>query len=286
MKESHGPRDAAGKPFQLLNSIITGDDITPLPRGGNNDSNNNNNNNNEDQNQIQEEGSPNRRESSSSSGADAGGETTPDPDLLFSPLNAGFDEGDEEDEYDHDFLSPVYFGAPYPKRFHRRSSLTHVQPDRRSSFLSSSSLSHHPLGEFLINAKNDDFWKEVGTTDEEALCFPEIEKQNGSGSSTNEPLQEPSSSQESQEDLTQFISEDLGSAQPVDSSSWDQDCRIKLLCYRDAEGKLRLRNANSSDGGSGRVQKKSKKLLRRAIRRKSGVREMVSTGIGIGEFML
>lgn len=282
MKESRGPRDAAGKPFQLLNSIITGDDITPLPRGGSNHSNNG-----DDQNQTEEEGSSNRRESSSSSGTDTGGETTPDPDLLFSPLNAGFDDGDEEDEYDHDFLSPVYFGAPYPKRFHRRSSLTHVQPDRRNSLLSSPSLSYHPLGEFLINAKNDDFWKEVGTTDEEALCFPEVETQNAPAPPMTESSQEPgSSSQESQEDLTQFISEDLGSAQPVDSSSWDQDCRIKLLCYRDAEGKLRLRNANSSDGGSGRVQKKSKKLLKRAIRRKSGVREMVSTGIGIGEFML
>ncbi|AQZ14171.1 YGR079W [Zygosaccharomyces parabailii] len=252
MKENRGPRDAGGKPFQLLNSVITGEDITPLPRGGNSDGS---------------KSSPQ--------------ETTPDPDLLFSPLNAGLDEGDEEDEYDHEFLSPVYFGAAYPKRFHRRSSMAHAAPERKNS----TSLSAYSLGEFLTNSKNDDFWKEVGATDEEALCFPEtdpLSEPTGMSSSEEPSAQEPCGQEPAkQADLSQFITEDLGSTQPMDSYSWDQDCKVKLLCYRDAEGKLRLRNANG-----GRVNKKGKKLLKRAIRRKSGVREMVSTGIGIGEFML
>lgn len=253
MKEIRGSRDASGKPFQLLNSVITGEDITPLPRGGSSD---------------RSDGGPQ--------------ETTPDADLLFSPLNAGLDEGDEEDEYDHDFLSPVYFGAAYPKRFYRRSSIAHTVPERKSS----TSLSSYCLGEFLTNSKNDDFWKEVSTTDEEALCFPETDPLSPETSQEQKPaVQEqpalPAHEPAKQADLSQFITEDLGSAQPVDSSSWDQDCKIKLLCYRDAGGKLRLRNANSS-----RVNKKGKKLLKGAIRRKSGVREMVSTGIGIGEFML
>lgn len=76
---------------------------------------------------------------------------------------------------------------------------------------------------------------------------------------------------------------------------------IKLLCYRDADVNFSLKTTNqlknncnitnfiSNDPtglvGGRRINKK-RLLLQKAIRRKSGFREMISTGLEINEFML
>lgn len=302
-----------GKPFQLLNSIITKDDITPLSKSlsgnkvegtvatakdGSYDMNN----------VVGFAACDNQTENSENSTSGEAAATvvtnsvasTPDPDLLFSPLNSGVDEegddDDEEDVYDHELLSPIYFTAQYPKRFHRRSSLNPSITEQRNN-----SLSGYPLNDLLGNATSEDFWKEVSVTNEEAIYYPEGtvvgETSLPKLSTAVEPLSDTS--------FDEFITEDLTAApsSAVDSNTWDEDYKIKLLCYRDATGKLRLKTEESNNYTvskqvnnsvrktvSRQLQKKGKKnknkLLKHAIRRKSGVWEMVSTGIGIGEFML
>lgn len=106
--------------------------------------------------------------------------------------------------------------------------------------------------------------------------------------------------------IEDFINDDINgneagsSTSPSSASSspclFDNlDYNIKLLCYRDNEGKFTLKKRKflkTSLRSSSTISKKWKpvskrdKLLKRAIRRKSGVCETLSTGFGIGEFML
>lgn len=227
-----------------------------------------------------------------------GGDATTDPDMLFSPLNNG--ESDEEDEYDKGYLSPFYFGAQYPKRFHHGSVQAKtgaVEQHNRSG--SSCSM---PSSELL--GINEDFWKEVALTQEESICYtPEtalgdVQRAQADAQAGIQP--------ESQGEATcadtsfeEYITEDLdiSTATGPDSTNWNQDFKIKLLCYRDGKGNFRLKTEEDikNNHGGNAVTKTSikklkknrdKKLLKRALRRKSGVWEMVNTGVGIREFML
>lgn len=253
------------KLFQLVNGVITKDDITPLAKSS--------------------------QHSAMSSDDESSTSTTTESDLLFSPMSSAVDEEEDEDEYDHELLSPIYFGSNYPKRFHHMSNAYEhsVVESRKGSV----------CGQFwkdlLGNTTNGDFWKEVGATNEEAIFTASL------------PVEQPAESLSSLEDqsntsLEEFIKEDATApaSSAVSVAQWDDDYKIKLLCYRDTTGNLRLRTQEESVHGArnqttestnhkvGKIRKgKGKsKLLKNAIRRKSGVREMVSTGVGIGEFML
>lgn len=249
------PSSGITKQFQLLNGVITKEDITPLSKSQ-------------------------RTQVSSDE------ESVDSADLLFSPIGTGaVDEEEEEDEYDHGLLSPIYFGAMYPRRFHHHSIAEekHLVDSRRNS------VSAYALRDLVENTGNNDFWKEVSTTNQEAIF---------TSSQLELPAESACVEESPNTSLDEFISADLGTptAGPL---QWDEDYKIKLLCYRDSTGNLRLRtqednytvSKNSTAPFSkvkvGKSRKgKGRKLLKNAIRRKSGVREMVSTGIGIGEFML
>lgn len=258
-KGSATPSGGSAKHFQLLNGVITKEDITPLAK-------------------------------SQRSQADSDEESVDSADLLFSPLGSGaVDEEEDEDEYDHGLLSPIYFGATYPKRFHPHSSLE----DRSLVESRRNSVSAYALRDLVGNTGNGDFWKEVGATDQEAIF----------ASSPSEPPAESACVEElSNTSLDEFITADLdvpptSSSGPAVLPQWEEDYKIKLFCYKDSTGNLRLRtqedrytHTKNSSATKVKVGKsrngKGRKLLKNAIRRKSGVREMVSTGIGIGEFML
>lgn len=264
-KNGKGYGNGGNKQFQLVNGVITKEDITPLASS-----------------------SPQR--STTSSDEEGSNSTATESDLLFSPISSAVDEEEDEDEYDHELLSPIYFGASYPKRFHH-SSHASDQLGRESR---KGSLCGQFWKDLLGNTTNGDFWKEVGTTNEEAIF-------------ASEPLQELSTESSPLEDhsnttLDQFIKEDATApaSSALSAAQWDDDYKIKLLCYRDTTGNLRLRtqedNSNVARGlvtestnlkvRKIRKGKGKSRLLKNAIRRKSGVREMVSTGVGIGEFML
>ncbi|QLQ78830.1 hypothetical protein HG537_0B01780 [Torulaspora globosa] len=261
-KSGKGSSNGGSKLFQLVNGVITKDDITPLAKSSQNSAMNSDD------------------ESSTS--------TTMESDLLFSPIGSVVDDAEDEDEYDHELLNPVYFGATYPKRFH------HVSNAHDDSIVESrkDSVCQQFLKDLLGNPTNDDFWKEVGTTNEEAIFASQP---------SEPPVESPSVQDQSTTSLDEFIKEDATapSTSTLSTAQWDDNYKIKLLCYRDTTGNLRLRTQEENCKGSrtavmgcanhriNKIRKGNKsKLLKNAIRRKSGVREMVSTGVGIGEFML
>ncbi|CAI2004775.1 hypothetical protein SEUBUCD646_0G03370 [Saccharomyces eubayanus] len=157
---------------------------------------------------------------------------------------------------------------------------------------------------FFFGACNTDFWKEVNGTAEEAICLQDTRQRKSSlvalhpGDATPGP--------DDTLGIEDFINDDIngneaGSSTSASSASsspclFDNlDYNIKLLCYRDNEGKFTLKKRKflkTSLRSSSTISKKWKpvskrdKLLKRAIRRKSGVCETLSTGFGIGEFML
>lgn len=260
-KSGKGSSSGGSKLFQLVNGVITKDDITPLAKSSQN--------------------------SATSSDDESSTSTVMEPDLLFSPMGSVADE--DEDEYDHELLSPVYFGASYPKRFH------HVSNANDDSVVESrkGSVCGLFLQDLVGNTTNDDFWKEVGATSEEAIFASQP---------LEPPAELPSVQDQPTTSLDEFIKEDATApaTSALSAAQWDDNYKIKLLCYRDTAGNLRLRTQEESCSGARspltgsanhrvnkiRTGKGKSKLLKNAIRRKSGVREMVSTGVGIGEFML
>ncbi|CAI4490554.1 BBL_G0020630.mRNA.1.CDS.1 [Saccharomyces cerevisiae] len=152
------------------------------------------------------------------------------------------------------------------------------------------------------DANNTDFWKEVNGTAEEAICLQETRQRKCSLVALH-----PGDATTSSNDtlgIEDFIKDDINSAEAMEpspssspsSSLLDNlDYNIKLLCYRDNEGKFTLKKRKflkNSLRSSSAISKKWKplskrdKLLKRAIRRKSGVCQTLSAGFGIGEFML
>ncbi|CAI4062858.1 hypothetical protein N7582_002236 [Saccharomyces uvarum] len=206
-----------------------------------------------------------------------------EPDPLFSPChqpsftNNTFAYGaDNEPPLEED---------EHRKGFHADSESSLFLPQLQQSF--------------FFGTGNTDFWKEVNGTAEEAICLQDTRQRKSSlvalhpGDAT--PL-----------GIEDFINDDINgneagsSTSPSSASSspclFDNlDYNIKLLCYRDNEGKFTLKKRKflkTSLRSSSTISKKWKpvskrdKLLKRAIRRKSGVCETLSTGFGIGEFML
>ncbi|QLL31318.1 hypothetical protein HG536_0B01810 [Torulaspora globosa] len=262
-KSGKGASSSGSKQFQLVNGVITKEDITPLAKSS--------------------------QHSTASSDDESSTSTTMESDLLFSPMGSAVDDAEDEDEYDHELLSPVYFGATYPKRFHHVSNAYYDDGAVESR---KGSVCGQFLKDLLGNTTNEDFWKEVGTTSEEAIFASQP---------LEPPVESPSVQDQSITSLDEYIREDATApaSSALSAAQWDDNYKIKLLCYRDTTGNLRLRTQEESCSGSRsllvgsnhkvnkiRRGKGKSKLLKNAIRRKSGVREMVSTGVGIGEFML
>ncbi|QHS73390.1 uncharacterized protein SPAR_G03000 [Saccharomyces paradoxus] len=219
-----------------------------------------------------------------------------EPDPLFSPChqpsfsNSTFSSGAD---------SELFTEENYNKKdFHDSSENSIFLPQIQQSFF------------FGDNSKSDanntDFWKEVNGTAEEAICMQETRQRKCSLVALH-----PGDATTSSNDtlgIEDFIKDDINGAEamePCTSSSSETssspslldnlDYNIKLLCYRDNEGKFTLKKRKflkNSLRSSSALSKKWKpmskrdKLLKRAIRRKSGVCQTLSAGFGIGEFML
>ncbi|CAI4038774.1 hypothetical protein SMKI_06G1220 [Saccharomyces mikatae IFO 1815] len=181
----------------------------------------------------------------------------------------------------------------YEKDFHDSSENSIFLPQLQQSF-------------FFGDANNTDFWKEVNGTAEEAICLQDTRQRKCSLVALH-----PGDAATSENDtlgIEDFIKDDINGAEatepstssssetPSSSSLFDNlNYNIKLLCYRDNEGKFTLKKRKylkNSLRSSSAISKKWKpmskrdKLLKRAIRRKSGVCQTLSAGFGIGEFML
>lgn len=314
----------SSKSFRILNNIITKDDIIPISK------NTTKVKATEELSNINENDKNNMLSDASTSSDDDEIRTPKSPnadaDLLFSPMIIA-DDNEYEDEYDHGLLSPVYFSAQYPKRFHRQSSVV-------PSIIASQNVSptnNVPLGTSPQTSTNNtnDFWKEVKTTNEEAITFTANIFNNGDELLNIVKDNEVLNASTDSSSIDEYVTEDLKQSNvnaSLDTTLGVLDSKIKLFSYRNSKGNLKLRttpspafslksnssvsysSASTSSSSTSTVnngthtgmvsteksrkvikgsnKKRNSRLLKNAIRRKSGVWQMVSTGIGIGEFML
>ncbi|KAM3161898.1 hypothetical protein ACU8KH_04015 [Lachancea thermotolerans] len=138
---------------------------------------------------------------------------------------------------------------------------------------------------------NTDFWREVRASSE---AEPAGEPAGSAaaaalGESLAEPLSplSPAPRAASETRLEDFI-RDVGPLHAASPGSFQPDFQIKRLCFRDAEGKLALTAVGSSHvhKPARRHPHNHKKLLKKVLRRKSGLWEMASPSFAVAEFML
>ncbi|CCF60494.1 hypothetical protein KAFR_0K01400 [Kazachstania africana CBS 2517] len=322
----------SSKASQFLNNIIVKEDITPLSKSKVNGTASSTIVDSIPKNKKIVKAIEEAEQTGSENDSSSSVEYLSDSDALFSPLSTSnhIDSIGEEDMYDF----PSSFDDKTLRRF-QNFTMTHETDYSGNNFAPSLPLNSTGLN--IIDSEqyglddlnsplaesNDDFWKEVHVTSEEAICFSD----RSDTSNENFSLQERKASVISQDlnrnnftSLKDFVSEDLVS-NATNSKEWNETIfgetkgKVKLLCYRDADGTLALKirnsvnnnnnphsslltnncNTNSTDRAghatTGMVSKKKRrskksKLLKKAIRRKSGVAQMISTNATIGEFML
>ncbi|SCW01319.1 LAFE_0D09956g1_1 [Lachancea fermentati] len=142
-----------------------------------------------------------------------------------------------------------------------------------------------------------DFWREVASACEDVDGDGDEDVTSDGASSdlapaamtpATSPLASPLAGDEPR--LEDFIS-DAGttSAPAAAAAAFQPRFQIKELCFRDADGKLALTAAGPAHVHKPahlRASKSSKRLIKRALRRKSGVWEMVCPSVAVAEFML
>ncbi|SMN17992.1 similar to Saccharomyces cerevisiae YGR079W Putative protein of unknown function [Maudiozyma saulgeensis] len=315
--------------FKLSNNIITKDDITPLSKSklksktrikthnGNDTAGSKNNSNKEEREAEIVDSIPTDMKPMYSSDHSVSDDNNNDEeeDVLFSPLATQLQDDNDYSYYSDDIENLKKFQLHAPKFV---NSSNHSKNDKyKYNFsntllqerLNSFNFDEHSLPELSNeNTSHDDFWKEVTSTNEEAISLPEEENQNHYTTTLdNNDIQ---SHQDKIVSVEDFISDDLAatnnSSNNINNNTnvpeWNENMfqdskhRVKLLCYRDADGKLALKTRNvpiskrnNFTTAVGLVRKrknKHRKLLKKAIRRKSGVAQMISTDVGISELML
>lgn len=208
-------------------------------------------------------------------------ESDADNETLFSPIasDAGtFADEEGEEELDLDWYLP----PPYPKRFLHKPVSSEPQ---RSSSLSDD------LEDIICETTadidipiNKDFWKDVDSSvtemDFQVPC------------TLSPPLPQLSSNIESKyknSRIEDFITTDNSTnCEPAEITNTQFMYPIKKLTFRDSDGKLALDPSTGSAFSHNRVSKPANRMakFKKLSRTKSGWCEMVSTGIGISEFML
>lgn len=301
--------------FKLLNNVITKDDITPLSRNKNNKGNKgrtSSSGNNEDG--VEEEEPVIIDSIPTDTKIDSQDQSfSEDNDGLFSPLSEGLHDDNDYDDYYSDEPTRLekFQSFQLSNNHHMNSILKNNKNLRVPARLHNNDFQ---LGELSLPSplsdNNDDFWKEVTITNEEAISsLPST--YDGDSPITNNVSRNIDQKQENVS-VEDFISDDFVTDNNSSTTEWnekifeDSNYRVKLLCYRDAEGKFALKTRNvpvsSSTSNSlfnksnrlftsatGLVRKrknKNRKLLKKGIRRKSGVGQMISTNVGISELML
>ncbi|AET40194.1 uncharacterized protein Ecym_5443 [Eremothecium cymbalariae DBVPG len=226
----------------------------------------------------------------------AGQHEDSDLDELFSPLHnqfSSFSECDDENDEDFEFLN-----TSYPKRFNRqvywddetlmgdsRKTSNNNGGSAESQLYTVSESTWEPIFNVddMVVSENKDFWKNIettSTTEEQLLPFSNDAwpwNQQSVLNTTSTP-----SIHTVADSLEDFINSSIVGDSNVPLSSDSFQYKIKKLSFRDSEGKLSLDASN----GSQRNCLNRRRIEKKAIRRKSAVREMFCPGVGIGEFML
>ena len=231
-----------------------------------------------------------------------------DPDVLFSPYYDSFDRDSffEEEMYNKDIIYNDNNHYSSLKKF--QNNQTFSTPT--STIFDITNSDSHALGlplQLFDEIEDEDFWKEVKGTDEDIIpingdCYNNDEIKSNKSSSVVSYNVDNSS-------IENFLSDEYLTTSSVSGSACSSTMgtdifqyNIRLLCYRDADGKLALKTTNQlknncSDAtdftsnnatdlvGSKKINKKNE-LLKKAIRRKSAFSEMILRSVEMNEFML
>lgn len=160
------------------------------------------------------------------------------------------------------------------------NSEKHYHTDTATAHYSNSNNVYMNLGDLPVDSSISDFWSEVKSSVDDHI----------------DAIATPTSTTTFDDDLkllsresevaTPYTSSDTSLEDFLNHDDLDNDIvtpaqEVKLLCLRDSKGKFTLKTNRK------RKAKKEKKVKKnKVIRRKSGVCAMISTGIGINEFML
>lgn len=319
--KSKNAHTANAMSFKLPNNVITKDDITPLSKhkyksknkksGNSGTSGSKTGSGSKDTGNNEEEQEPEIVDSiptemkqaynSATEGSEHGSSEDNDKDGLFSPLGSPMEDDNEFSYFSDETENLTKFRSA-------AAPLTTGHVSKNDQHVSQTLMNMNALdfgGELNLpfgqdNDSHDDFWKEVKSTNEEAISLPDDDQLHTSSSfAYNSATASPKAPFESVS-LNDFISDDLPSTREA-SHEWNEQLfressakqPVRLLSYRDADGQLALRARNLSNTTKNarmciinKRKNKHKKLLKRAIRRKSGVAQMISTDVGISELML
>lgn len=310
----------SSKPSQFSNKVITKDDIMLLSRGkgshahhqshivnSSNDGVNGNDTKNKDDDNSKNVILPPKSvivdsiPANESYHSDAETVQSQDSDILFSPLYDSFqkDEFYEQEMYDDDNNNSSSSDDDDFSASLRKFKNYQMIPTSETTSYNKYDLAL-PFG-IQDEIEDADFWKEVKGTNEDMIPFNNNNNQDEIRSKRRLSMVSQHMANSSMED---FVSDDLLAASSITGNNNNtpmpsdmSQYKIKLLCYRDADGKLALKTTNQNkrnnvalSGPTGLVRRKrvnkKKKMLKKAIRRKSGVLEMISTGVKMNEFML
>lgn len=230
-----------------------------------------------------------------------------DSDMLFLPYYDAFDRDDffEEETYNDD----MFYGKNdhfFPLKRFQEKQTSSISTSATVNITNSDSYTLGLSLQLFEEIKDEDFWKEVKGTNEDLIPI-NVDCYNNDNINTNKRTPVVSYNRGSSS-IENFLLDEYSTTCGTSGSNYSSTMNtnlpqynIKLLCYRDADVNFSLKTTNqlknncnitnfiSNDPtglvGGRRINKK-RLLLQKAIRRKSGFREMISTGLEINEFML
>ncbi|SCU88326.1 LAMI_0D09670g1_1 [Lachancea mirantina] len=211
---------------------------------------------------------------------------------LSRTSRCAWEDGSVDGSVDDGVDDDVEFTFPsHPKRFHhglQRESLAPSIADG-SGLAADLAATDDDVGSLL--ARNDDFWREVGSScgEEDAEPAP-VPVLTPAPAPASAPVLAPVAEPRLDDFIRDADLDSLASTCALESAleSVSPHYRVRNVCLRDADGKLAL-TGSQTHGVHKPAQsaaKRSRKLLRRVLRRNSGVWEMVCPSVAVAEFML
>lgn len=323
-KNSRNKNSSSGRPSLFSHKIITKKDITLLPRGKKSTAlSSSNQSHDSDMEVVDEKGNCPAKSlkplkyiivdsipPTESNLSDVETIQSQDPDVLFSPYYDSFDRDDFFEEEIYTNNNNILYGKNNSfsslKKFQENQTASTVAP----ATVDITNTDSYPLGlpiQLFEEIKDEDFWKEVKGTNEDIIPI-DVDYYNNDDIKSSKRSSVMSHNMDSSS-IENYLSDEYLTTSSINGSNYASamstdipQYNIRLLCYRDADGNLALKTTNqlksncnnttsfiSHDptglAGCKRINKKGA-LLQKAIRRKSGFREMILTGAEMNEFML
>ncbi|KAL3233037.1 hypothetical protein RNJ44_04953 [Nakaseomyces bracarensis] len=170
----------------------------------------------------------------------------------------------------------------FDESFKTPSDTTISHLHHRNHSINNSVASYMNLGDLPVDSSISDFWSEVKSSVDDHIDDATTITSANTHSMDDDDLKLLSRDVSA---VAPYTSSDTSLEDFLNHDDLDNDIvtpaqEVKLLCLRDNKGKFTLKTTRK------KAKKEKKVKKNKVIRRKSGVAAMISTGIGINEFML